>query len=150
MYFQHNIWNRFSDVWTRRRKLFDIMRIDFLNIFLFTFWVTVMLLTSWWLVTSSKCWPRRQCKKILGVGDQKGQNRHRHLREVSNTFRPQHPSPTSMSPTFRVYIMVKRSKLLSWNINEQLDCENLTKKKPRVNKTYVTHCFVSHQQVLRY
>lgn len=44
MYFQHNIWNRFSDVWTRRRKMFDNMGIDFLNIFLFAFWMTVMLL----------------------------------------------------------------------------------------------------------
>ena len=37
--------------------------------------------------------PDAKCKKILGVGDQSGQNCHQHLKVVTNTFRP----PTSVT-----------------------------------------------------
>ena len=49
-------------------------------------------------------------KKIVDVGDQKGQNRHQHLIVVTNTFRLQHPSPTSMKPieiTLRMLVSLK-------------------------------------------
>ena len=42
------------------------------------------------------CWYSTLIKKILDVGDQNGQNRHQHLIVVTNTFRLQHPSPTSI------------------------------------------------------
>ena len=48
------------------------------------------------LVTFLNNGARRQCKKIIDVGDQNCENRHQHLKVVVNTFRLQHPSPTSM------------------------------------------------------
>ena len=53
------------------------------------------------LVTSLRCWcpswaAQRLCKKIVDFGDLNGQNRRQHLIVVTNTFRLQHPSPTSM------------------------------------------------------
>ena len=54
-------------------------------------------------VTEFRCWwhlldvgARRLCKQIVDVVDQNSQNRHQHLKVVINTFRFQHPSPTSM------------------------------------------------------
>ena len=35
--------------------------------------------------------------EIEDVGDKNGQNRHQHLKVVANTFRLQHPSPTSVT-----------------------------------------------------
>ena len=56
----------------------------------------------WMLVTS--CWlqffgvgARRLCYKIKDVDDENDQNRHQHLKIVANTFRLQHPSPTSVT-----------------------------------------------------
>ena len=59
------------------------------------------------LVTICGCWSRywwhllnvgarRLCWKIEDIGDENGQIRRQHLKVVANTFRPQHPSPTSM------------------------------------------------------
>jgi len=38
----------------------------------------------------------------MDIGDQNGQDRHQHLLIVTNTFRPWHQSPTSMSLRHRV------------------------------------------------
>ena len=77
-----------------------------------------MLLTSgcihgcWWIyvagnfwVLMTEIWYRwhllnvgaiRLCWVVKDVTEEKGQNRHQHLKVVANTFRLQHPSPTSM------------------------------------------------------
>ena len=41
--------------------------------------------------------PDANVKRV--VGDQNGQNRHQHLKVVTNTCCLQHPSPTSMLPS---------------------------------------------------
>ena len=70
-----------------------------------------LLHRCWWqvdvgdfmLVTEFRCWwhlfnvgAQRWCLKIEDVGDENSQNRHQHLKVVSNTFRLQHQSRTSM------------------------------------------------------
>ena len=39
---------------------------------------------------------RRLCEKIEDVGEENGQNRHQHLKIVTNMFPLRYPSPTSM------------------------------------------------------
>ena len=39
---------------------------------------------------------------MVDVGDQKGQNRHQHLKVVTNTFCLQHPSPTSIGTKIKI------------------------------------------------
>ena len=68
--------------------------------------VTVMLVISWYwwlkvgddlwmLATEFRCWYRTLMWK-MDVGDQNGLHRHQQLFVVTDTFRLQHPSPTSM------------------------------------------------------
>ena len=49
--------------------------------------VTVMLVTFL---------PRRLWKNIVDIGDRNGQNRHQHLKVVTNTFRLRQPSVTML------------------------------------------------------
>ena len=68
------------------------------------------------LVTSIECW----CSTLM----QNGQNRHQQFIAVTNTFRLQHPSPTSMLPiiwfgltiSFKRWNFTKCFNLIVWHI----------------------------------
>ena len=93
-------WRRFMWIRTLRfwlGKKSPILYFRYLNLNMFT----VILMTSWcwWLRLMTNCWywwhllnvVRHQCKNIVVVGDQNGQNRHQYLEVVSivvtNIFR---------------------------------------------------------------
>ena len=74
-------------------------------------WVTVMLVTqsSWGFMLVTEfwcCWhllnicERRMFKKTTDVGDQNRQNRHQHVKVVTNTVRLQHPSVSAFKNMF--------------------------------------------------
>ena len=70
------------------------------------FWMWVTEFRSWWhlLNVSTRC----SCKNIVEVGDQNGQICHQNLQVVPETFRLQHPSPTSLWPPHTFETMLLR------------------------------------------
>ena len=88
---------------------------DFMLMTIFGFW------RNFDIETFFGCWcPTLVLEKIGNVGDENGQNRHQHLKVIANTFRPQHPSPTSMLParTSKIFQIQLRLKWFCVDVDQ--------------------------------